>query len=458
MVKVYFDTAGCSMNHSDSETMAGYLYKSGNQIVSNAEDAELIIVNGCNVKTPSANEFNRKIKKYENSGKKLILAGCVSQAHPEKYKDKNVVGTYQLEKINNALVSVLEDRTVHFVEKNHKVNNNDEKNNYNIDSAQNEVVDRLSVEKIRTNPHVEIIAINQGCLGSCSFCITKKSRGSLHSYRKGPIVNAARKAVNEGVKEIWLTSQDTACWGKDIKEKLILLMKELNDIEGDFKIRLGMGNPDHFKKIIPDLIEIFNFPKVYKFLHIPLQAGNNKVLKEMNRIYTKEVFADIIDKLRSIHPDLTIATDIICGFPGETDQEFKETLDFCREMEFDVMNISKFWTRPETKAAEMKQVPFEVIKKRGIELTDAQEEIIEKRNEFWLNWEGKITITEHGRDNTSVGRNYAYKPIVVKEKFDIGTKLNVRIAEAKIFHLEAEIINIVKNDIIKENLIKLKVI
>ena len=160
-----------------------------------------------------------------------------------------------------------------------------------------------------------------------------------------------KTAVNQGIKEIWLTSQDTAVYGLDIGCTLPILLQKILALDGTFMVRLGMGNPDHFKLYINELAEIFRHPKMFKFLHIPIQAGNNAVLNAMKRNYTKEEFFEIVQKLRKKISEITIATDIICGFPYETDEQFNETLDVVKQLQFDVINISRYSARPKTLAA-----------------------------------------------------------------------------------------------------------
>ncbi|MFC1769139.1 radical SAM protein, partial [Nanoarchaeota archaeon] len=195
--------------------------------------------------------------------------------------------------------------------------------------------------------------------------------------------------------------------------------------------RVGMMNPQYLLPILDDYISIFKNPKVYKFLHIPVQSGSDEVLKKMSREYSVRDFKEIVKKFREEIPDITISTDIICGFPEE---------ELVEDIEFDVLNISKFAPRANTKAARMKQLSGEVIKERSRRMTELYLKYAEKRNSNWIGWEGDIVIDEVGKDNTMVGRNYAYKEVVLKSKHSLGEKVKVKIKKATPFYLGAELI------------------
>lgn len=419
MKKVFIKTYGCSFNQADSENMAGLLLKSKNfDIVDNEDKADLVIINSCTVKNNAETKFWRDVN---NIKKPKILAGCVPQAEKDKSKflGFSVIGTNQITNVVEVAEETLNGNTVQLLKK--------EKN------------PRLNIPKIRKNSIIEILPINEGCLGSCNFCATKFARGHLFSYDPDEIVKQAREALNDGVKELWLTSQDTACYGYDIKTNIVSLLRKLLEMKRDFKIRLGMGNPDFLPDYLDDLIEVFKDERMFKFVHIPLQAGSDNVLRLMKREYEAKTFIDIVEKFRKTHPDITIATDIIVGYPGETESDFKKTIDVLKETRPDVINISRFWSRPGTIAAKKKQLDSKIIKERGIRLTEVFHKISEENNKKWLGWKGKILISEYGKNNTSIGRNYAYKPVIVKGKYDMGTELNVKINKTTVFDLRGEL-------------------
>ncbi len=186
--------------------------------------------------------------------------------------------------------------------------------------------------KIRKNPLIEIIPINTGCLNACTYCKTKHARGDLGSYSIDEIVNRAQQAFEEGVVEIWLTSEDTGAWGRDLGQTLPDLLEELVQvIPQGCRLRLGMTNPPYILDHLEAIGHIMNSDKVYKFLHVPIQSGSDAVLNEMKREYTSDDFCRVVNVLKQKVPGMTFATDIICGFPTETNDDFNESLAICRK-------------------------------------------------------------------------------------------------------------------------------
>ena len=423
MAKIYIETAGCSHNFADSEQMAGLLKEAQFEIVNILEDADIVILNTCTVKVPTENNFYKRLKSIEEEHpyKIIIVAGCIPQTDQKKLKKYTLIGTKQIHNVVEAVEEAINDNVIKLLETGE--------------------MPPLNLPRVRRNPVVEIIPISRGCLGACTFCKTKQARGNLESYSIEDIKKEAENAVKEGVKEIWLTSQDTGCYGFDIKTNLVNLLQELIEIPGNFKIRLGMMNPDHLIKFKEDFLEIFANEKIFKFLHIPLQSGSNDVLKNMARMYTVEEFKSLVQEIKNKFPRVTLATDIIVGFPKESDEDNWQTLTVLRELSFDVINISKFWPRPGTKAAKMKQLPTEVVKHRSKVITDICHNIFRLQNERWLNWEGRIIIDETGRDeNQFIGRNIAYKPVIVEGNFKLGQVIDVRIVKTTTWDLRGEII------------------
>ena len=235
--------------------------------------------------------------------------------------------------------------------------------------------------------------------------------------------------LSNGAKEIWLTSQDTACFGYDINTNIVNLLKEILRINREFKIRLGMGNPDFLPDYLDELIEVFKDPRIYKFLHIPIQSGSNNVLKAMKRNYTVESFKKIILEFKKVHPMVTIASDIIVGYPNETNSDFEKTIELLNKIKPDVLNISRFWYRPGTLAMKKKKLPTLTVKNRGIKITKVFHKLALEVNKKWLKWEGDVLITEKGIKNTWIGRNYAYRPVILKGDFKLGNLINVKITK-----------------------------
>ncbi|MFH1276124.1 MAG: tRNA (N(6)-L-threonylcarbamoyladenosine(37)-C(2))-methylthiotransferase [Candidatus Woesearchaeota archaeon] len=430
MTKFFIETYGCSHNFADSEQMAGLLKEAKFEPVDKLDDADIIIINTCTVKGPTENGFFTRLGelKKEHPYKILVIAGCIPQTDPEKLKDYSIIGTKSIHHIVEVVEEALNDNIVKLLESGE--------------------MPPLNLPKIRKNPIIEIIPISRGCLSACSFCKTKAARGNLQSYPVEDIINVARKAVTQGVKEIWLTSQDTFCYGFDIETNLPNLLKEMVKIPGLFKIRVGMGNPIHLMKIKDELLPLLNHEKIFKFIHVPAQSGSNKILKDMKRGNTNEEFLEIVKEIKTIIPEINFATDIIVGYPTETDEDYWETLNLVRKVNPDIINISRFWPRPKTPAAKLKELPGEEVKRRSKIITDIFSNISKMRNERWLNWEGQIIIDEkntNSNENNSgnqwIGRNQSYKPIIVEGDFKLGDIINIKIIKTGIFDLQGKVVN-----------------
>ncbi len=419
MVSVNFITQGCSANIADSEIMAGLLKENDFDITEDVIMSDIVIFNTCTVKGPTESFFKKRMKELKEIGKHIIIAGCIPQSEQElkAYEDCSMIGTYQVQNIVSVVEETLNGNIVRLL------------------ARENE--SRLNLPRVRKNDYIEIVPISHGCLGSCTFCKTKFARGALFSYDSKDIVRHISSAIKDGVEEIWITSQDLSAYGKDKGTNLANLLKEIISIPGGYKLRLGMANPDHILDYLDELIWIFKENKIYKFLHIPVQAGNNEVLKKMNRPYVVEDFKYIVKRFRDEIPGITIATDIICGFPGETKKQFEDTLDLVKELKIDVINISKYWARPGTVAAKMKQVPGAQIKERSAELTLLFKEISLEQNEKWIGKRCKVFITDKGKDNTFIGRNESYKQVIIESNIDlVGDWLDVEIHGVSIFGLK----------------------
>ena len=422
MTTFYINTFGCSANVADSENMAGLLEQAEFEQVKDIKDADIVIFNTCTVKTPSENTFFNTLEKFkqEYPHKMIVIAGCIPQTNKQKLKQYSLVGTAQIHNIVQAVEESLNDNVLHIL-------GDDE-------------IPPLKMPKVRKNPIVEIIPISRGCLGACSFCKTKQARGNLVSYPIEEVIDVAKKALREGVKEIWLTSQDTFCYGFDIKTNIVELLKRMIALKGKFKIRVGMGNPDHLPKIKEDLVEIFKHPKIFKFLHLPLQSGDNQVLEDMKRRYTVEQFVEIIKLFKREIPSINLMTDVIVGYPTESEEQYWRTLNIVRETSPDSINISRFWPRPGTAAEKLKELPGEVVKRRSRVLTDILSNISKMQNERYLNWEGAIMIDEKGKDGQWIGRNLSYKPVVVVGDFKLGDIVKVKIKKVGTFYLQGEVV------------------
>jgi MiaB/RimO family radical SAM methylthiotransferase len=249
-----------------------------------------------------------------------------------------------------------------------------------------------------------------------------------------------KEHLKDGCKEIWITSNDTGAYMVEQggKQKLVELLDQILSIPLDFKVRVGMMNPGNTITMLDELIEIYKNPKIFKFLHIPLQSGNDNILKLMNRRYNVEEFIKVVEAFRKEIPEITISTDIIVGFPSETEEQFEDSLNIIKKIKPDALNLSRYAEREGTIAAKMKKLSTNTLKQRSRIMTNLYREIAFENNKRWLDWKGKILIDEQGKNDSWIGRNYCYKPVIVKGDFKLGDEIEVKIADVTSFDLREE--------------------
>jgi len=302
----------------------------------------------------------------------------------------------------------------------------------------------LDLPKQAANPVISVVPVAYGCLGSCSYCCVVFARGRLRSCGTREIVQRAQSDMRSGAREVWLTGQDMACYGRDIGLNLVNLLQAVCRIDGDFFVRVGMMTPNYVLDMLDQLMDAFLDEHVFKFLHLPVQSGDNEVLKCMNRFYSVDDFRRIVTAFRRAIPNITISTDVICGFPGESEEAFERTLMLIEEVKPDVVNVSKFFPRPRTLAEKMKpRVSASDVKERSKRLAESVRRVSSEKNAAWMNWNGKILVDERGKQPGSwIGRNFAYKPVVIKSEDEslIGKFVNARVVKTFQTYLEAEIL------------------
>ncbi|NLV88576.1 MAG: tRNA (N6-isopentenyl adenosine(37)-C2)-methylthiotransferase MiaB [Tissierellia bacterium] len=437
--KNYFiRTYGCQMNEHDSEKISWILTNMGYKETESMEDADLIIYNTCLVRE------NAEVKVYGNLGAlkqlkrekpDLIIAicGCMMQREEirnvitSKYKHVDIIfGTHNIHKlpqlINNHLktgqtiVDVLEDSR--------------------------EVVEDIDAN--RKYSFKAFVNIMFGCNNFCSYCIVPYTRGREVSREPENIINEIKELAQNGCKEVTLLGQNVNSYGKSLNRDydFVDLLKDINEIDGIERIRFMTSHP---KDLSDKLIEAYkSLDKLCEHLHLPVQAGSNRILKEMNRKYTREDYLLIIKKLKEAVPNIAITTDIIVGFPGETEEDFNDTLELVKEVEYDSAFTFLYSIREGTRAARMEnQIDDKVKHARFQKLSEVLNEISLKRNEKLVGETFEVLVEEVSKNNPEVltGRTRSNKLVHFKgDKNLIGTMVNVKIENAKTFTLEGTIV------------------
>jgi len=411
MAKIFVEAYGCSASFADSEMISGLIVNGGHTLATSSSESDLNLIVTCSVKDTTANKMMYRIKSLKT--KPLIVAGCLAKAEQsniEKFTENaSLLGPNSLGKTLDVINATLMGKKQIALE----------------DSD----LSKVGLPKVRLNSAIGIVEIASGCMSECTFCQTKLAKGDLSSYRLGDIVRQIKTEIKEGCKEVWLTSTDNGCYGFDIGTDLPTLVNAVSEIPKDFMIRVGMMNPMYMPRIKQNLIESYDNEKVFKFLHIPVQSGSNKVLNDMKRGHTSETFREIVKKVKERFEKFTISTDIIVGFPSETEEDFQKTITLLDETKPDVVNLSKYSARPGTDAAELKQIDAAEIKRRSKVIFEQINKISLESNKNWIGWKGRVLFDENTEEGIK-GRNYAYKPISVDEKVNIGQSHIVQITNA----------------------------
>eukprot|EP00441_Pelagodinium_beii_P037027 CAMPEP_0197637838 /NCGR_PEP_ID=MMETSP1338-20131121/12936_1 /TAXON_ID=43686 ORGANISM="Pelagodinium beii, Strain RCC1491" /NCGR_SAMPLE_ID=MMETSP1338 /ASSEMBLY_ACC=CAM_ASM_000754 /LENGTH=520 /DNA_ID=CAMNT_0043210315 /DNA_START=34 /DNA_END=1592 /DNA_ORIENTATION=- len=394
---VFVKTYGCAHNNSDSEFMMGLLRDYGYTLADKLEDADAIVVNSCTVKGPSEDGAVKFVNNAKGAGKAVVMAGCVPTGDATLAKSMDgvsMLGVTQLDRVVEVVEETLEGHTVSLL-------------------GHRKTMPTLDLPKVRKNKYVEIIPISGGCLGNCSYCKTKHARGTLSSYTEEAIVARALQAVSEGVSEIWLTSEDTGAYGLDIGTNIASLLPKVADaLPLTVMLKLGMTNPPYMLAHIDAVAEVLKRPNVFEFLHVPVQSGSDAVLRAMVREYTSEDFRRLVNGLREKVPGMAVATDVICGFPAEGEDDHQATLDLVKEFKFPILNIAQFYPRPGTAAARLKRLAGNVVKSRSTEMT--------RLFESYATWHHLVAREERvwfsdtdERYNQTVGHTKGYAKVVV---------------------------------------------
>jgi len=417
-MKVYLEVYGCTANKSDASLILGILKENSYEIVEKINDADLIVLLTCTVIDTTEQRMLSRLRVFRKTGKKVIVAGCMASIQTDLIRSILPDAKLLSPQYSHHILDVIEDKDPSFTDKN-----------------------KTLFSKYYENT-IAPISIAEGCMFTCSYCITSLARGKLKSYPMDEIIQDVCCAIKQGCKEIQLTAQDTSSYGLDCGRNLGELLMNFNKIKGEYRVRVGMMNPYTVLKNIDSIITGFENLKIYKFLHIPVQSGDNEILKKMNRKYTVDEFLEIIKIFRKNYPNITISTDVIVGFPTETDEQFQHTIDLLNRFKPDITNITRYSARPQTKAKTMKgRIKTEVTKKRSKILTELCSTISQENNLRHVGKKYNALITEKGKNNTFVGRTENYKPIVLKQKADIGNFIPVGVTDAATTYLVGSIIN-----------------
>lgn len=438
-------TMGCQLNENDSEKLCGILERMGYTKTDNIKEADLALFNTCCVRENAEERLFGKLgelkKLKEEKGIIIAIGGCMMQEKHITDKIKQsypfvdiLFGTHTLHKFPEDLYKVLEQK----------------RKQEDIIDIDGEIYEGIPIK--RDSKIKASVTIMNGCNNFCSYCIVPYVRGRERSRQPRDIINEVRELAEKGYKEITLLGQNVNSYLRVEREKKIefeqyegvnsfaTLLKAINKIQGIERIRFVSPHPKDFTD---DVIEaIATCDKVCKLVHLPLQAGNTKVLKEMNRKYTKEQYLALVEKMKANIPNLTLSTDIIVGFPGETEEEFEDTLDVVRKVNFEQVYMFIYSRRVGTPGDRMEnQVPEEEKHKRFNRLKELVESQIAVNNQKYIGTIQKVLIEGESKNNKEMltGRTDSNKVVVLEgPKEWIGTMQSLKIVSEHMWYLKGE--------------------
>ncbi len=394
MTSVYVETYGCTLNQSESEELTLQLI--GHRVVESTEDARVLVLNTCMVIATTEKKILRRIDTlYQQLGARtLIITGCMAGPFGDR-----------LQALYPALKTMRISRVASYIDAHFS---------------------RGAASAPRPNITAKV-KIAQGCGGSCSYCIVKLIRGPVKSRSIEAITRDVEQRVQNGAKQIFLTAQDGGVYGLDQGHRLPDLVEALCEIEHDFKLRVGMMNVSSILDIAEDLLEACKHPRVYRFVHLPVQSGSDRILELMERGHTVSDFKHVVSSFRHELRDVTVSTDFIVGFPSETSEDFRATVDLLREVAPLKVNITRFSPREGTKAFFLKPVTGWVQKDRSRTLTAEHHRVARQRNCECIGESYRALAVERGKKGGTVLYNDNYRPIVVLRELPLGLFYAVRI-------------------------------
>lgn len=400
-MKYFVESYGCTMNYGEGAELAERLDSLGYLRAASAEEADLVVLNTCTVVETTEKRMIKRMNELKAAGKQVVVTGCMAKVQASRV---NV-------RLPGSLVIPPEDY----------------KDFSKLVSEMYGCGEPIAPPRTETTA---IIPIAQGCRGNCTYCITRFARGTLKSYDPDDLKKRFDELVDRGAKEILITAQDTGCYGRDIGTDLGELVRSLLQKEGDYRVRIGMMNPNSLRPVLDSVLDVFEDPRVYRFLHIPVQSGSDAVLGRMKRHYTAEEFFSLVDRIRERWPDMSIATDLIAGFPGETEEDHRASIELIRRLRADTVNITRFSARPGTEAFSMEQLNGRILKERSTELTEVKTETEADVNSALVGRTFDALVSERSADGSVIARTGNYRPIAIREDIPLGTFIRAEVTES----------------------------
>ncbi len=387
------EAMGCTLNRAETWMLAEAMRSSGYELVHRPEDSDVILFGTCVVIQRTEQVAMNALRRFLSLGKEVVVSGCLPAARP---------GLLDGLPVRRITPSQLPEA--------HRI--------LGLPRPVTGSVPRLGTTAVG-------IPIADGCLGACSYCITKLARPRLRSYRPELVLENVKRAIAMGYREIRLTAPDTAAYGVDIGTSLPELLERVARLEGDFMVRVGMMNPNTAMRIWDELMDAYSHPRIFKFLHLPVQSGDDGVLRDMRRGYRVEDFEELAGDFRSRYDGL-FSTDVIVGYPTEDEEAFRRTVELVERVRPDILNITRFSRRPGTPAWSLKPLPSQELKRRSRILTELHRRISLENNSRFVGRRLRVLVLEEGKGGTVLARAPSYRPVVL-EGADLGEWVDVEV-------------------------------
>jgi MiaB-like tRNA modifying enzyme len=376
--RVFIETYGCRYNFGDTAKLAEILRHNGNSLVSSEEEAEVIIVNTCTVVGPTERRMLRRLSTFKE--RELYVTGCMPAVQREEILAVCSAGIISPDAIQEKYRGI---GTV-------------------------------------TADGGGIVQVAQGCPGACTYCITRFARGPLRSFPYEEIARQVRAFAGLGIPEIQLTAQDVSAWGMDTGRTLAGLLSDIDTIPGRYLLRVGMMNPATVMQDVDALVEAFSGDHIFRFIHLPVQSGSDRILTTMGRAYTVRDFEEIVSAFRRKHPDITLMTDMIVGFCGETEDDFNQSMDLIRRIRPNKVNVTRYSARPFTSLHGRKEFPDSVKKDRSRAMDALAGEIYAAINRPRIGQNVRVLVTERIRRGSVMARTANYTGVVINRDLPTG--------------------------------------
>ncbi len=387
MARYHIETYGCTSNRGESRQIERKLRESGHYPVDGPDKADVAILNTCTVVEKTERNMLRRAEELADETADLIVTGCMALAQGEEFAETG-----------------LDARVLGWDEVPEAVRNGE-------CPTPGEGVDPV------LDGVIGILPIARGCMSDCSYCITKHATGKIDSPPIEENVEKARELIDAGARELRITGQDTGVYGWEQGERVLHeLLDQICRLDGEFRVRVGMANPKGIHGIREELAEVFaEHDELYDFIHAPVQSGSNDVLAAMRRQHTVEEFHEVVDAFDARLDEWTLATDFIVGFPTETDEDHRQSLDLLREVRPERINVTRFSKRPGTDAAKMKGLGGTVKKERSSEMTDVKMAVVGEAYESMVGSRRHVLAVQPGTGDSMKCRDEAYRQVIVKE-------------------------------------------